>query len=409
MDGKDDEGWEVFQRDVLDVLRQYEGYFDFFERIGSLSDSRPDCFARLTREDKKEIWIVDAKNKPEIDEDDLGRMEKYVEMVRSNPIDVGLELSELAEHEVRGIFVTDSGDLSLKDFEQVNFPAFHQFLQRELIYTDQDKLVRDVSKMMERRQLSQSQARLLFRSLKPFENRLDGGLDALETLETEFVGIELDRPPISSYDYNIPVDAVMRHEERDQVFLFDIPYSEDAVNEVKEKVSEVKDRLGDLEKPVYYSAINTFSPRDSDYLLQPGEVRREVMETAGIVSPEQILGLFTPKIGTEKSYGDSYTEIVDSAGVGFRARVESYDDVNHRVEVILPEEAINRLKDRFLNSREIGEISSNRFRIDIKVTPQLEVDYGDRKEPFSSFRESVKSLYQPAVNPVLGKKVSKTV
>ncbi|MFQ3275619.1 MAG: hypothetical protein ACI9LV_001009, partial [Candidatus Nanohaloarchaea archaeon] len=41
--------WEVFQRDVLDVLRQYEGYFDYFERVGSLSDdSRPDCFGRIS-------------------------------------------------------------------------------------------------------------------------------------------------------------------------------------------------------------------------------------------------------------------------------------------------------------------------------------------------------------------------
>jgi len=36
--------------------------FDFFERVGSLSDdSRPDCFARISREDKKEIWVIDAK------------------------------------------------------------------------------------------------------------------------------------------------------------------------------------------------------------------------------------------------------------------------------------------------------------------------------------------------------------
>ncbi|MFB6147386.1 MAG: hypothetical protein ABEJ66_00730 [Candidatus Nanohaloarchaea archaeon] len=126
--GEDSAGWEVFQRDVLDALRQYEGYFDFFERVGSLSDSRPDCFARLTREGKKEIWIVDAKGKEEVEQDDLDRMEKYVEMVRSNPIDVGLELSELAEHDIRGVFVTQ-GEGRVEDYEQVPFSRFHQFLQ----------------------------------------------------------------------------------------------------------------------------------------------------------------------------------------------------------------------------------------------------------------------------------------
>lgn len=399
----------MFQRDVLDVMRQYEGYFDFFERIGSLSDSRPDCFARVTREDKKEIWIVDAKKKPEVGEDDRKRMRKYLDMIETNPIDVGLELSELAEHTTRGIFVTESGDISPEGFEQVRFSAFHQFLQKELIYTDQDKLVRDVSKMMERRQLSQSQARLLFRSLKPFENRLDEGLEVLEKLETEFVGLELEKPPLSSYDYRIPVDAVLRHRERDQVFLFDIPYSIDAVDEVGEKVDEVKERLGNQEKTVYYSAINTFGSRESSYLLQPEEVEREVMETAGIVSPDHILSLFTPKIKTARQFGDSYTEVVAESDIGFRARVESKNDVQHRVEVILPEKAASRLRDRFLNSRELGEMHSNRLRMEIEVTPELEVDYGDRKESLGAFQESVRSLYQSAVNPVLGKKVSKTV
>ena len=60
--------WKVFQQDVLDVLRQYEGYLDFFERVGSLSDrSRPDSVARVSREDKKEVWVLDAKNKDSVD------------------------------------------------------------------------------------------------------------------------------------------------------------------------------------------------------------------------------------------------------------------------------------------------------------------------------------------------------
>ncbi|MFB6190676.1 MAG: hypothetical protein ABEJ91_03835 [Candidatus Nanohaloarchaea archaeon] len=406
-ENSDSGGWEVFQRDVLDAVRQYEGYFDFFERVGSLSDSRPDCFARVTREDKKEVWIVDAKGKEEVDSEDLDRMEKYVEMVKANPLDVGLELSELAGHDVRGIFVTQ-GEGPLESFEQVPFSRFHQFMQRELVYTDTDRVVRDVAKMIERKQLSQSQARLLFSSIKPFEARLQQGMEVLEELETEFVGMELERPPIESYDYDIPVDAVARHREREQVFLFDIPYSRDAVNEVEEKVEEIRSRIGEKEN-VYYAAINTFEPRESNYLLQPGDLEHEVKKTAGIVSPEEVISLFTPKIPVEKEYGDGYVEVKDSGGIGFRARVKSSDDVHHSIEAIMPEEAISSLSDQFLNARKLGELRGNRFREDIEVTEDLKVKHSEGRDSLDSFSDMVRSIYQSAVSPVLGRKASSTV
>lgn len=404
---KDSGGWEVFQRDVLDAVRQYEGYFDFFERIGSLSDSRPDCFARVTRDEKKEIWIIDAKGKEEVNSEDLDRMDKYVEMVRSNPIDVGLELSELAGHEPRGIFVT-RGTGEPRDYEQVDFSRFHQFMQRELVYTDTDRVVRDVAKMIERKQLSQSQARLLFRSIKPFESRLQKGMEILEELETEFVGLELERPPIESYDYDIPVDAVARHRERDQVFLFDIPYSQEAVDRVGEKVDEIRSRIAEKEK-VYYAAINTFEARESSYLIQPENLEQEVKTTAGIVSPEEIIGLFTPKIPVEKEYGDGYVEVRDSRGIGFKVRVRSSDDIRHSIEAIMPEEAITSLGDQFLNSRKLGELRGNRFREDIEITEELEVKHSEGQESLESFSDMVRSIYQSAVNPVLGRKASSTV
>lgn len=405
---KDSDGWEVFQRDVLDALKQYQGYFDFFERVGSLSDSRPDCFARITRKDKKEIWIVDAKAKKNVDTGDIERMEKYLEMVKSNPVDVGLELSELSEHEVRGIFVTQ-GDNAVESFEQIPFSCFHPFLQRELVYTDTDRVVRDVAKMMERKQLSQSQARLLFSSIKPFEDRLKQGLEVLERLENSFVGLELEKPPIESYDYSVPVDAVVRHREREQIFLFDIPYSQEAVDGVEEKVEEVRNRLQQADRNTYYTAINTFEPRENSYLVQPSKIEKEVRQAAGIVSPEEVLSMFTPKIPVETMYGDGYIEVKDRTGIGFRARVESDNDVQHSIEAVMPEDAVSRLNDHFLNTRKIGEIHGNRFREDIQITENLEVKYSHGQEPLSSFKDSVRNLYQSSVNPVLGKKTSSMV
>ncbi|MFB6216436.1 MAG: hypothetical protein ABEJ72_05660 [Candidatus Aenigmatarchaeota archaeon] len=405
------EDWHVFQRDVLDVLRQYEGFFDFFERVGSLSDdSRPDCFARVSREGKKEIWVIDAKNKPEIGDQDIGRMEKYLEMLKSNPIDIGLEMTELSDYSFRGIFITSSAGNRLEEYETISFNALHQFLQKELLYSDMDRVVRDVSKMVERKQLSQSQARLLFRSLKPFEDRVNSAIEVLEKIETDYNGLKLKKPPLSEFDYSIPVDAVLVHEERDRAILFDIPYSWEAVKEVDEKVREVKKRLDGLDKEVFYAAINTFDPVDSEFVLQPEEVEQEVMETLGIVSAEFIANLYTPKIRAEKTYTNGYIQVEDSHNLGFRLRVQTSNDTTHRVEIDLPEKASSRIKEVMMNSRkEFGDVSKGRFQQEIEVTENLEMDYGDAKENLDTFRDSVKSIYQSSVNPVLGKKVKQAV
>ncbi len=401
--------WEVFQRDVLDVLRQYEGFFDFFERVGSLSDdSRPDCFARISRENKKEIWVIDAKNKPEFDEGDLERMDKYVEMLKSNPIDVGLEMTELSNYTFRGIFVTSSESTELDNFETVNFNAFHQFLQRELVYTDTDKVVRDVSKMVERKQLSQSQARLLFRSLKPFEERIEYATDALEDLEQKFQGLEVKRPPLSQFDFDLPVDAVVTHSSREMAFLFDIPYSWEAVKEVDEKVEEVKSQLNDIDKEVFYAAINTFKPYNSEFVMTPEEVEHEIMETAGLVPVEKIVEMFTPKVRTETIEKENGVVVKDTHGFGFRLRVRSYDDITHQIEATIPEEGVSRMKETMMNSRsDFGTVSQGKFSQEITVTPNFEVEHDGSTESLEAYRDSVKSIFQSSVNPVLSKKVKK--
>ncbi|MFB6114981.1 MAG: hypothetical protein ABEK04_01710, partial [Candidatus Nanohalobium sp.] len=399
---------KVFQQDVLDVLRQYEGYFDFFERVGSLSDdSRPDSFARISREDKKEIWVLDAKNKDEINDEDESRMEKYLEMAKSNPIDVGLQMSELSEYEMRGIFVTPQ-ERPETDFEAVKFSELHQFLQKELIYTDTKKVVRDLAKMAERKQLSQNQARLLFRSLKPFEDRIDEAMEKLEELEKKYVGLELKKPPLSSFDFKVPVDAVLVHEERGKAFLIDIPYSEDEFEEIEEKVGEVKARMSGIDKDVYYAAIDTFQGHETEYVHNLNEIEEEIQGIAGIVSPEELAELFTPKVSTEKKYEDDYIEVSDTEGLGFRLRVQSFDDVRHRIEVMVNEEATSRVKDRAMNSRkEFGEIEEGLIQQEIEVSEDLSVEFSGQEKSFEEYRSDVKSLYHPAVNPVLSKKVKK--
>ncbi|MFB6207763.1 MAG: hypothetical protein ABEJ69_00270 [Candidatus Nanohaloarchaea archaeon] len=400
--------WQVFQRDVLDLLRQYERFFDFFERIGSLSDnSRPDCVARVSRKDKKEVWVVDAKNKPEIDDEDRERMERYVEMVESNPIDIGLELSEVSDYEFRGIFVTNRGELSPEKFEQVNFPALHQFLQRELVYTETDRVVRDVAKMARRKELSQSQARLLYRSLKPFEARLEHAMSRLEEIETRYVGMELLEPPLENFDY-APVDAVLRHNPRGKVFLIDIPYSRREMDEIGEKVKEVKQRMSGLEGELYYAAVDTFETGKEKHVYPLEDLETEIREAAGIVSPDDLVELFAPKLSCEKTFEDSYIELRDGE-TGFLLRVKTTDDIEHTVEAKLPPEAVSRIKDNMMNARKnFGILDDDRFQQHLEISEDLEVSYGDHEERWKNFRDSVNSIYSAAVNPVLSRKIKRT-
>ena len=406
-DNRDD--WTVFQQDVLDVLRQYRGFFDYTERVGSLSDdSRPDFVARTSREDKKEIWVVDAKKKPELDDEDRNRMKKYLEMLESNPIDLGLEISELSNYDFRGIFVTSRGSIQPENFEQVKFSNLHQFLQKELIYTDTDKVVRDVSKMAERKQLSQSQARLLFRSLKPFERVREKAIGKLESIEQDYTGFKLETPP---FENNLPIEAKLTHEARGKIFMIDIPYSHQALEETDSKVEEIKNIVDEPCKEVFFAAIDTFGEnKDSDHVYSLEEFEDKISQTSNVLSPEKVADMFTPKISTEKSWEDGYLEVSDSQNLGFMLRVHTQDDVNFRVEAEMSRKAVEEMKERMMNSRKsFGELEDRRFRFEFKVTETGDISYSGREISMQNFRDDVRSVYQSAINPVLSKKVKASV
>lgn len=399
--------WNVFQADVLDVLRQYEGFFDFFERVGSFSDnSRPDSFARVTRKDKKEIWVVDAKNKGSLDSGDKERMEKYLEMARNNPIDVGLDITEISEHEVRGIFITNR-EAELKGYEVVPINGLHQFMQKELVYTDTDQVIRKVSKMMERGQLSQSQARLMFQSLKPYEEKMQSALNVLNNMESEYSGIKIDRPPLNDFDARIPVDLVLRHEAREAVFFFDVPYTRKALENVEPKVEQIKNLLSDISPKSYYSAINTFETVKSSHVIPKKKVEQEVQETIGICSKKKIAEIFTPKTSVERNYEDNKIVLNDTKGLGFRAEVYSSNDVDFKVAVSLPGNASTRIKDTMLNAnKEFGSVSGNRFQLEFQVNEDFEIEH-NQTESFGSFESSIKSLVTSNINKELSQRIKK--
>jgi hypothetical protein len=408
-DDRDRSDWMVFQEDVLDVLRQYEGFMDFSERVGSLrDDSRPDFVARISREDKKEIWVVDAKRKPELDSEDYSRMRKYLEMLESNPIDIGLEMGEISEYETRGVFVTSSGDLQLEEFEQVKFSGLHQFLQRELVYTDTEKVVRDVAKMMERKELSQSQARLLFRSLKPFDRSRERALEVLEELETDYVGLELDEAP---FDQELPVEAVLRHENRGKVFMIDVPYSRKELERVPEKVEEVKKALKDAEEEVYFAALDTFKTGSQHpHVYGIEDLSEEIRKTASVLSPVEVAEIFEPKIETEREWRDGHLKVSDRRDLGFSMRIATGDDVNYRIEVEPGRKVLESIKERKINTRNsLGEIKNGKMEIEFSVEEGLEIQHDSTHETLSGFRDTVKAVYSSSVNPVLSKKVKATV
>ncbi|MFB6115909.1 MAG: hypothetical protein ABEK10_00195 [Candidatus Nanosalina sp.] len=406
---EDRDDWMVFQQDVLDVLRQYQGFFDFTERVGSLSDdSRPDFVARVSREEKKEIWILDAKKKPELNDEDRKRMRKYLEMLESNPIDLGLEISELTDYCFRGIFVTSRGNIESDDFEQVKFSNLHQFLQRELVYTETDKVVRDVAKMAERKQLSQSQARLLFRSLKPFEEVREKALERLRDIENTYTGFRLETSP---FEESMPVEAKLVHEARDKVFMIDIPYSRDALDKIGSKVDEIRESLDEEGKEVFFAAVNAFGEeRDSEYIYSLEELGTEISSTASVLSPEKVAGIFTPKISTEKTWEDGFLKVRDTQGLGFRLRVYTQNDISYRIEAEMLGKAIEEMKERMLNSRkEFGKVEERKFSLEFDVTDEGMISYSGRERSLKNFRDEVRTIYQSSINPVLSRDVTATV
>ena len=392
--------WKVFQTDVLDLLRQYEGFMDSFERVGSLSDnSRPDAFARITRKNKKEIWILDAKNKTEINGKDEKRMQKYISQVKSNPVDVGLELSELTDHEIKGVFITPGKTDS--EHQVVEFKGLHQFLQKELIYTDTDKIVRDVAKMAGRKKLSQSQARLLHQSLKPFRDRLEKVREDLSKLEEDFIGLKLYTPPFNNLDFKPPSDAVLKHTERDEIFLIDIPYSPEEARKAEEKAQEVEKYI---DGKGYYASLHNFEV-DSKFACPPEKFKKQIRQVLGVVSPETVAQIFQPKFDVEKKYRDGYIEM-KSDELGFKLRISSEDDTKYRIEAFLNSEAVSRIKDRSMNSRrDFGQFHGDKWIQDITVEDDLTINHGNQ-ENLEEYKQSVKNIFHSAVNPVYSKKIA---
>jgi hypothetical protein len=395
-----DRDWKVFQTDVLDLLRQYEGFMDFFERVGSLSDnSRPDAFARITRNGKKEVWVLDAKNKAEINSEDEKRMEKYIKQIKSNPVDVGLELSELTDHKVKGLFITNGKTES--NHQVIEFKGLHQFLQKELIYTDTDKIVRDVAKMAGRKKLSQSQARLLHQSLKPFRDRLEKVRTDLSKLETDFIGLKLYTPPFQNLKFSPPSDAVLKHKQREEIFLIDIPYSPKEAKNAEQKAQNVEKYI---DGKGYYVSLHNFNT-NSKFTCPPKKFKEKVRKVLGIVSPEKIAEIFEPKFQVEKKYGDGYIEMI-SDELAFKLKITSQNDTKHRIEAFLNSETVSRIKDRSINSRKsFGQFHGDKWIQEIKIQEDLTVDYG-KKEELKEYQKTVKNIFHSAVNPVYSKKIA---
>lgn len=404
---KDNTEWMVFQRDVLDVLEQYAGFFDSTERVGGLSDnSRPDFMGRITRKDKKEVWVADAKNKRQVEKSDTDRMTKYIEMLKSNPIDLGLEVNEVSDYSFRGIFVTRAdGSLDL-EFEQVKFSGLHQFLQAELVYTDTGRVVRDVAKMLQRRQLSQSQARLLHRSMKPFQDSRLEVVDKLKTLQDQYVGLDLQRPP---FEEKLPVEAMLCHSERSETFLIDVPYSREALDNVGNKIDTVTSTLEDYEK-AYFMAVNTFnSSYESDHVYGLDQVEDEISSAAGIMPPAEVADMFTPKVPTSQAWEDGFLE-VEGEHENFMLRVYTEDDIKYKVEAEVPEKSVQNIKNLQLNSnRSLGEIDGGKFKLGFEIKKDGTVMIDGDSCSLENFGDNVRAIYQSSVNPVLGQKVNKAV
>jgi hypothetical protein len=69
---------------------------------------------------------------------------------------------------------------------------------------------------------------------------------------------------------------------------------------------------------------------------------------------------------------------------------------------------LKRFKDQKMNSRSsFGEVKGSLFSHSFSVSEDLEIDYGDI-ESLDSYLDTVDTVFQSAVNPVLSKKVTQS-
>jgi len=384
--------WQVFQTDVLDALKQYEGFFDFFERTGTLSDqSRPDCVARVSRE-RMTVWIFDAKNKRTIDDEDEQRMEKYIEQIKNNPLDVGLEYSELGEHKIEGVFIAPEALKS--EFEVIGVKSLHQYLRKELIYTETDRVVRDVAQMAEKEVLPHSQARMLYRSLNSFRSSMNRSRKKLQEIESSFTDLKLREHPLEDRE-NLPVDFLLEHSSRDRSVLVDVPYRESKISKLEEIARE---------NDIYV----VLGEESSGYGCRFEDFERKLMQKLGIISWRKVADIYSPKVPIKKSFEASKIRIEDTVDLGFTAEIKSKGDTRFDIKVWAPEKALKRLKEQKMNSRSsFGEIENGCFRHSFEVDEGLNIDYGTM-ESFDSYLDTVNAIYQSGINPSLSKKVTRS-
>jgi hypothetical protein len=244
---------------------------------------------------------------------------------------------------------------------------------------------------------------MLYRSLKPYIDTLNASKRSLKELETRYAGLELLEPPISSYDSSLPVDAVLKHSERQMSFLIDIPYSKKSVNELDNRVEELRKLLSDSEN-VYYAALNRFDSVDSKWVYRPEELEAEIKSTAGIVSAEEVAEWFKPKIPLEREIQDGALKYVSE---GFTLQVATENDVEHRVTALLPDGAAKALSDRFSNSMvDFGSLKGNRFQMDLEVTKNNEIKYPGGSESPSSFESKARNFFRSTLGREIASKIA---
>lgn len=402
--------WENFQKDVLDVLEQYKGYFDFFERIGNLGEhKRPDCLAKVARENKKEVWIIDVKNKKGISEEDKNRMKNYSQSINRNLVDVGLSLKEAEKYEFRKIIITPHKESEIQKYEVVSSNELHQFLQKELIYSNSEKVARDLAKMLRKKQLSQKEARLIYRSVQPFKHRIESLNKELEDVEQSFGFLNVEQ--LHSSSDKLPVDVKITHKNHsDKLFLLDIPYREKDLDQLENKVEQLKNLVSDNYNQVYYGLINDFETENmGDYSVHPENLKDEISDKFGIFSYSELEDLFKPKFETKTEYHSNRIVCKGEIDRKFVLEIENVKDSEFVLKIHLNPDIIQKVKNHNINSRsKLFEFRENFLYQELSTTEDGKLNVNGVKMDKSEYYEKIRSNFQVPVNrSLMSKQVSK--
>jgi predicted deacylase len=145
--------------------------------------------------------------------------------------------------------------------------------------------------------------------------------------------------------------------------------------------------------------LNGFKPVEADHVYRKDQIEDEIRSTAAILSLEEVMDIFTPRVSHEESGGE---KVLRRSGQGFETTVRTAGDVEFTVKSSLTERTASKVSETLSNTmQEFGTLNGSQFSLEFKVTEDMEIELDSRTLTVSNFKESARNLFRsPITNSV---------